>query len=42
MEIDYKARYSFKITVVGDGRVGKTSLIQKYTENSLKQNTSRL
>ena len=37
MESDEKPLYSFKITVIGDGRVGKSSLIQKYTENSFNE-----
>jgi len=32
-----KTQYSFKITVVGEGRVGKTSLIQKFTNNSFNE-----
>ena len=32
-----KNLYSFKITVVGEGRVGKTSLIQKFTNNSFNE-----
>lgn len=28
--------YGFKITVIGDGAVGKTSLIKKYTQGSFK------
>ena len=30
-------RYSFKITVVGEGGVGKTSLIQKFTKNTFNE-----
>ncbi|MFX1321773.1 MAG: GTP-binding protein [Promethearchaeota archaeon] len=30
-------RWSFKITVVGDGQVGKTSLIQKFTKGSFQE-----
>ncbi|MFX1376102.1 MAG: GTP-binding protein [Promethearchaeota archaeon] len=29
--------YGFKITVIGDGAVGKTSLIKKYTQGSFKK-----
>ncbi|MFX1376894.1 MAG: Rab family GTPase [Promethearchaeota archaeon] len=29
--------YRFKITVIGDGRVGKTSLIKKFTKGSFKK-----
>jgi len=32
-----KIQYSFKITVIGEGRVGKTSLIQKFTNNSFNE-----
>ena len=32
-----KIQYSFKITVIGEGRVGKTSLIQKFTKNSFNE-----
>ena len=32
-----KIHYSFKITVIGEGRVGKTSLIQKFTNNSFNE-----
>ena len=28
--------YGFKITVIGDGAVGKTSLIKKYTQGSFQ------
>ncbi|MFX1455618.1 MAG: hypothetical protein ACFFDB_09620, partial [Promethearchaeota archaeon] len=27
-------KYRFKITVIGDGQVGKTSLIKKFTQGS--------
>ncbi|MFW9940929.1 MAG: Rab family GTPase [Candidatus Thorarchaeota archaeon] len=30
--------YGFKITVIGDGAVGKTSLIKKYTQGSFQEN----
>jgi small GTP-binding protein len=29
-------KFNFKVTVVGDGRVGKTSLIKKFTKGSFK------
>jgi len=31
------AKYNFKIAVIGDGRVGKTSLIKKYTKGAFKK-----
>ncbi len=31
-------KFRFKITVIGDGMVGKTSLIKKFTKGSFKQN----
>jgi len=31
------SKFSFKITVIGDGRVGKTSLIKKFTKGSFKK-----
>ncbi|MFX0021412.1 MAG: Rab family GTPase [Candidatus Hermodarchaeota archaeon] len=31
------AKFNFKITVVGDGRVGKTSLITKYTQERFQE-----
>lgn len=34
---DTKARFTFKITVIGDGEVGKTSLIKKFTKGSFKE-----
>ncbi|MFX0178443.1 MAG: Rab family GTPase [Candidatus Hodarchaeota archaeon] len=34
---DNNQRFSFKITVIGDGRVGKTSLIKKFTTKSFKK-----
>jgi len=30
-------KFIFKITVIGDGAVGKTSLIQRYTQKSFKE-----
>lgn len=30
-------RFRFKITVIGDGRVGKTTLIKRYTQGSFKK-----
>ena len=30
-------KFRFKITVIGDGRVGKTSLIEKFTHGSFKK-----
>ena len=34
-------KFGFKITVIGDGRVGKTSLIKKYTKGSFTQDYVR-
>ncbi len=34
---DIGSRFRFKITVIGDGRVGKTSLIQKFTQGSFQE-----
>jgi small GTP-binding protein len=34
---DTEDRYIFKITVIGDGEVGKTSLIKKFTKGSFKE-----
>jgi small GTP-binding protein len=31
------AHFNFKVTVVGDGRVGKTSLIKKFTQGSFQE-----
>ena len=31
-----KQKYGFKVTIIGDGGVGKTSLIQKFTEGTFK------
>ena len=30
-------RFRFKVTVIGDGRVGKSSLIKKFTQGSFKK-----
>ncbi|MFX1552002.1 MAG: GTP-binding protein, partial [Promethearchaeota archaeon] len=35
------AKFNFKITVVGDGRVGKTSLIQKFTQGGFQKDYIR-
>jgi len=32
-----RLKFNFKITIVGDGRVGKTSLIQKFTKGSFQK-----
>ncbi len=32
-----KEKFKFKITVIGDGRVGKTSLIKKFTKGSFHE-----
>ena len=34
---DTESAYVFKITVIGDGAVGKTSLIKKYTQGSFQK-----
>ena len=34
---DSGSKYRFKVTVVGDGRVGKTSLIRKFTQDSFQK-----
>jgi len=34
-------RFTFKITVIGDGRVGKTSLIKKFTDSSFQEDYVR-
>lgn len=34
---DSGAKFNFKITVVGDGRVGKTSLIKKFTQGGFEE-----
>lgn len=31
------SKFTFKITVIGNGRVGKTSLIQKFTQGSFQE-----
>lgn len=36
-ESDERKDFVFKITVIGDGGVGKTSLIKKYTKGSFKK-----
>jgi small GTP-binding protein len=36
-ESDERKDFVFKITVIGDGGVGKTSLIKKYTKGSFKR-----
>lgn len=35
--VDTKVKYTFKITVIGDGEVGKTSLIKKFTKGSFQE-----
>lgn len=35
--VDISNKYIYKIIVVGDGAVGKTSLIKKFTEGSFEQ-----
>ncbi len=37
IEEESKKGYVFKITVIGDGAVGKTSLIKKYTQGSFQK-----
>ena len=34
---DTESAFVFKITVIGDGAVGKTSLIKKYTQGSFQK-----
>ena len=34
---DSGSRFRFKVAVIGDGRVGKTSLIKKFTQGSFKK-----
>ena len=34
---DEEKGYGFKITVIGDGAVGKTSLIKKYTQGAFQK-----
>jgi len=36
-ESEERKDFVFKITVIGDGGVGKTSLIKKYTKGSFKK-----
>ncbi len=36
-ENDTIRKFTYKVTVVGDGRVGKTTLIKRYTEGSFKK-----
>jgi small GTP-binding protein len=36
-ESDAGRKFRFKIAVIGDGRVGKTALIKKYTQGSFKK-----
>ncbi len=36
-----KHEFRFKITVIGDGKVGKTSLIKKFTKGSFNQDYTR-
>ena len=35
-------KFKFKITVIGDGFVGKTSLIKKFTQGSFRNITKKL
>ncbi|MFX0105178.1 MAG: Rab family GTPase [Candidatus Hodarchaeota archaeon] len=34
---DSASKFTFKVTVVGDGKVGKTSLIRKFTQGSFQK-----
>ena len=34
---DNERKFRFKVTVIGDGRVGKTSLIKRFTQGSFKK-----
>jgi small GTP-binding protein len=34
---DIGRKYRFKVSVIGDGRVGKTSLIRRFTQSSFKK-----
>ena len=34
---DNERKFRFKVTVIGDGKVGKTSLIKKFTQGSFKK-----
>ena len=36
-ETDTGRKFRYKVAVIGDGRVGKTSLIKRYTEGSFKK-----
>ncbi len=36
-ELDTSRKFRYKVTIVGDGRVGKTTLIMKYTQGSFKK-----
>ncbi|MHA2339900.1 MAG: Rab family GTPase [Candidatus Hodarchaeales archaeon] len=36
-EPDTSRKFRYKVTIVGDGRVGKTTLIMKYTQGSFKK-----
>lgn len=36
-ETDTGRKFRYKVAVIGDGRVGKTSLIKKYTQGSFKK-----
>ncbi|UCD02250.1 MAG: GTP-binding protein [Promethearchaeota archaeon] len=38
---DSGSKFKFKITVIGDGRVGKTSLIKKYTKGTFNKDYVR-